>query len=91
MGVYLYQGNGLVSNLNQKLLGAALATLLSILGYIGIELVHLKADLQEEIGRSEEIDRNQKERITANTVRSLMTSERVAGLEARDKIFHKNN
>mgnify|MGYP003662121164 FL=1 len=80
-----------MSNLNQKLLGAALATLLSIIGYISMELATLKANLQEEIGRSEEIDRNQKERITANTIRSLMTTERVTELEVKDKIFHKGD
>ena len=48
-----------MSNLNQKLLGVALAALLSIIGYISMELATLKANLQEEIGRSEEIDRNQ--------------------------------
>lgn len=78
-----------MSNLNQKLLGVALAALLSIIGYISMELATLKANLQEEIGRSEEIDRNQKERITANTIRSLMTTERVTKLEVRDKIFNK--
>tara|TARA_R110000796_G_scaffold81308_1_gene179159 strand:- start:169 stop:411 length:243 start_codon:yes stop_codon:yes gene_type:complete len=80
-----------VSNLNQKLLGVALAALLSIIGYISMELATLKANLQEEIGRSEEIDRNQKERITANTIRSLLTTERVTELEVRDKIFHKGD
>lgn len=80
-----------MSNLNQKLLGVALATLLSIIGYISMELATLKANLQEEIGRSEEIDRNQKERITANTIRSLMTTERVTELEVKDKIFHKGD
>jgi|TARA_R110002153_G_scaffold141554_3_gene292683 hypothetical protein len=80
-----------VSNLNQKLLGVALAALLSIIGYISMELATLKANLQEEIGRSEEIDRNQKERITANTIRSLMTTERVTKLEVRDKIFNKGD
>lgn len=80
-----------MSNLNQKLLGVALATLLSIIGYISMELATLKANLQEEIGRSEEIDRNQKERITANTIRSLMTTERVTKLEVRDKIFNKGD
>ena len=80
-----------MSNLNQKLLGAALATLLSIIGYISMELATLKANLQEEIGRSEEIDQNQKERITANTIRSLMTTERVTELEVKDKIFHKGD
>lgn len=78
-----------MSNLNQKLLGVALATLLSIMGYMSVELATLKANLQEEIGRSEEIDRNQKERITANTIRSLMTTERVTKLEVRDKIFNR--
>ena len=78
-----------MSNLNQKLLGVALAALLSIMGYMSVELATLKANLQEEIGRSEEIDRNQKERITANTIRSLMTTERVTKLEVRDKIFNK--
>ena len=80
-----------MSNLNQKLLGVALAALLSIIGYISMELATLKANLQEEIGRSEEIDRNQKERITANTIRSLMTTERVTELEVKDKIFHKGD
>lgn len=80
-----------MSNLNQKLLGVALATLLSIIGYISMELATLKANLQEEIGRSEEIDQNQKERITANTIRSLMTTERVTELEVKDKIFHKGD
>jgi hypothetical protein len=80
-----------VSNLNQKLLGVALATLLSIIGYISMELATLKANLQEEIGRSEEIDQNQKERITANTIRSLLTTERVTELEVKDKIFHKGD
>ena len=80
-----------MSNLNQKLLGVALAALLSIIGYISMELATLKANLQEEIGRSEEIDRNQKERITANTIRSLLTTERVTELEVRDKIFHKGD
>jgi len=80
-----------VSNLNQKLLGVALAALLSIIGYISMELATLKANLQEEIGRSEEIDKNQKERITANTIRSLLTSERVTSLEVRDKIFNKGD
>jgi hypothetical protein len=80
-----------VSNLNQKLLGVALAALLSIIGYISMELATLKANLQEEIGRSEEIDRNQKERITANTIRSLLTTERVTKLEVRDKIFNKGD
>jgi hypothetical protein len=80
-----------VSNLNQKLLGVALATLLSIIGYISMELATLKANLQEEIGRSEEIDQNQKERITANTIRSLMTTERVTKLEVKNKIFHKGD
>jgi len=80
-----------VSNLNQKLLGVALAALLSIMGYMSVELATLKANLQEEIGRSEEIDRNQKERITANTIRSLMTTERVAKLEVRDQIFNKGD
>ena len=80
-----------MSNLNQKLLGAALATLLSIIGYISMELATLKANLQEEIGRSEEIDQNQKERITANTIRSLLTTERVTELEVKDKIFHKGD
>lgn len=80
-----------MSNLNQKLLGVALAALLSIIGYISMELATLKANLQEEIGRSEEIDRNQKERITANTIRSLMTTERVTKLEVRDKIFNKGD
>jgi len=80
-----------VSNLNQKLLGVALAALLSIIGYISMELATLKANLQEEIGRSEEIDRNQKERITANTIRSLITTERVTKLEVRDKIFNKGD
>ena len=80
-----------MSNLNQKLLGVALATLLSIIGYISMELTTLKANLQEEIGRSEEIDQNQKERITANTIRSLMTTERVTELEVKDKIFHKGD
>tara|TARA_R110000851_G_scaffold195733_1_gene346473 strand:- start:112 stop:303 length:192 start_codon:yes stop_codon:yes gene_type:complete len=59
------------------------------MGYMSVELATLKANLQEEIGRSEEIDRNQKERITANTIRSLMTTERVTKLEVRDKIFNK--
>ena len=80
-----------MSNLNQKLLGVALATLLSIIGYISMELATLKANLQEEIGRSEEIDQNQKERITANTIRSLLTTERVTELEVKDKIFHKGD
>lgn len=80
-----------MSNLNQKLLGVALATLLSIIGYISMELATLKANLQEEIGRSEEIDQNQKERITANTIRSLMTTERVTKLEVKNKIFHKGD
>ena len=80
-----------MSNLNQKLLGVALAALLSIMGYMSVELATLKANLQEEIGRSEEIDRNQKERITANTIRSLMTTERVTKLEVRDKIFNKGD
>lgn len=80
-----------MSNLNQKLLGVALAALLSIIGYISMELATLKANLQEEIGRSEEIDRNQKERITANTIRSLLTTERVTKLEVRDKIFNKGD
>lgn len=80
-----------MSNLNQKLLGVALAALLSIMGYMSVELATLKANLQEEIGRSEEIDRNQKERITANTIRSLMTTERVAKLEVRDQIFNKGD
>ena len=80
-----------MSNLNQKLLGVALATLLSIIGYISMELTTLKANLQEEIGRSEEIDQNQKERITANTIRSLLTTERVTELEVKDKIFHKGD
>ena len=80
-----------MSNLNQKLLGVALAALLSIIGYISMELATLKANLQEEIGRSEEIDQNQKERITANTIRSLMTTERVTELEVKDKIFHKGD
>ena len=80
-----------MSNLNQTLLGVALAALLSIIGYISMELATLKANLQEEIGRSEEIDRNQKERITANTIRSLMTTERVTKLEVRDKIFNKGD
>jgi|TARA_R110001599_G_scaffold12484_8_gene58326 hypothetical protein len=80
-----------VSNLNQKLLGVALAALLSIIGYISMELATLKANLQEEIGRSEEIDQNQKERITANTIRSLLTTERVTELEVKDKIFHKGD
>ena len=80
-----------MSNLNQKLLGVALAALLSIMGYMSVELATLKANLQEEIGRSEEIDKNQKERITANTIRSLMTTERVTKLEVRDKIFNKGD
>ena len=80
-----------MSNLNQKLLGVALATLLSIIGYISMELATLKANLQEEIGRSEEIDQNQKERITANTIRSLLTTERVTELEVKDKFFHKGD
>ena len=80
-----------MSYLNQKLLGVALAALLSIIGYISMELATLKANLQEEIGRSEEIDRNQKERITANTIRSLLTTERVTKLEVRDKIFNKGD
>jgi hypothetical protein len=80
-----------VSNLNQKLLGVALAALLSIIGYISMELATLKANLQEEIGRSEEIDRSQKERITANTIRSLLTTERVTKLEVKDKIFNKGD
>ena len=80
-----------MSNLNQKLLGVALAALLSIIGYISMELATLKANLQEEIGRSEEIDQNQKERITANTIRSLLTTERVTELEVKDKIFHKGD
>ena len=80
-----------MSNLNQKLLGVALAALLSIIGYISMELATLKANLQEEIGRSEEIDQNQKERITANTIRSLMTTERVTKLEVIDKIFNKGD
>ena len=78
-----------MSNLNQKLLGVALTTLLSVIGYVSIEVAQLKADLQEEIGRSEEIDKNQKERITANTIRSLLTSERVTSLEAKDSIFRE--
>ena len=78
-----------MSNLNQKLLGLALTTLLSVIGYVSIEVAQLKADLQEEIGRSEEIDKNQKERITANTIRSLLTSERVTSLEAKDSIFRE--
>ena len=61
------------------------------MGYMSVELATLKANLQEEIGRSEEIDRNQKERITANTIRSLMTTERVAKLEVRDQIFNKGD
>ena len=80
-----------MSNLNQKLLGVALAALLSIIGYISMELATLKANLQEEIGRSEEIDRSQKERITANTIRSLLTTERVTKLEVKDKIFNKGD
>tara|TARA_R110000823_G_scaffold40884_2_gene107989 strand:+ start:122 stop:292 length:171 start_codon:yes stop_codon:yes gene_type:complete len=56
-----------------------------------MELATLKANLQEEIGRSEEIDQNQKERITANTIRSLLTTERVTELEVKDKIFHKGD
>ena len=80
---------GLVSNLYQKLLGVVLATLLSVIGYVSIEVAQLRANLQEEIGRSEEIDTNQKERITANTIRSLLTSERVTSLEVKDAIFHK--
>ena len=78
-----------MSNLNQKLLGLALTTLLSVIGYVSIEVAQLKADLQEEIGRSEEIDKNQKERITANTIRSLLASERVTSLEAKDSIFRE--
>jgi hypothetical protein len=78
-----------MSNLNQKILGLALTTLVSVIGYVSIEVAQLKADLQEEIGRSEEIDKNQKERITANTIRSLLTSERVTSLEAKDSIFRE--
>jgi hypothetical protein len=89
MVVYYYIRSGLVSNMAQKLLGASLATLLSIVGYISIEMADLRADLQEEIGRSQEIDKFQRERVTANTIRSLLTTERVAKLEVKDKIFHE--
>jgi len=78
-----------MSDLEKNLLRAGSAVLLANLIWLNILTIEIKGNVQEEIGRSEEIDTTQKERITANTNRSLLTSERVSGLVAEVGIYHK--
>tara|TARA_R110000796_G_scaffold56870_4_gene131578 strand:+ start:135 stop:380 length:246 start_codon:yes stop_codon:yes gene_type:complete len=80
-----------VTNFDKKLLGVALATLISIIGYIVVELANLRANVQEEIGRSEEIDKKHEQWLLSTSNRTLLTLERVTRLEAKDGIYHNNN
>ncbi len=58
------------------------------LAWISYEVVTIKGGLQEEIGRSEEIDKTQESRITENTKRGLLTADRVTRVEVKQGFHH---